>query len=505
MKSREVSGENNNNSTGSEWDSLEEVPFFGEDPYKKKHKENEHIRNDHTKQIEISRADREKVANEIENKRLGFYESDRAQEIIERDINSRIMTVEELYQSEGIEKRTIPYGDGEVEVYDLEGAPYRLLVTALDFKKDAKGLIGYEMQEKIMKDPSIWSETREQAEKTESFGKELSDSRSDVIFTSYINSEANADTFVDGEVVYGFDHIRPDSVIRATVGDGGTRNNIGKHRTFVNKSEVNFVRGLEKGRTGGYNEISLRRYDESGEPLKPSYLIVKDGKITESVLHHASYWGIPILNIDTSAYREKAREKGKKILDSIDSSIGYIELEKKLSELVELSEYSDYKIRLDEVGRYDKTLRMNGEEKRIKKLELEKALSFLADALENITLKIEEATEKNEIYTGENSDYGIKTLIIDLVDEHGDAFSKLGVSHRYDKVVCRHIDIMFGIKDVSAPDYQLTVHDGERRLDGSQPEEGADSSYYDKLEPIVRRYLEAYWKNQELLKAKEAA
>ena len=68
-----------------------------------------------------------------------MFRRQRAQEIVEREINSRLLTVDTLEEEtlagdSGVSVRSIPYGDKDVKVYDLRGFPYALLTTAIDFK-----------------------------------------------------------------------------------------------------------------------------------------------------------------------------------------------------------------------------------------------------------------------------------------------------------------------------------------------------------------------------------
>ena len=492
--------------SGAEEDSESiEGALFGEDPYETMHERNAYDRLAHQESINRTSESKKQFAIDVDDARRMAHKDirvQRVQEMIERDLNSRLMTADEMYESEGAEKRTVLYGDKEVTVIDMSGAPYRMLVTAIDYKT-LDHQIGYGVAKRLMADPSLWDENREIAEKERNFGGGYVDSRADTICTSYINSEANASSSVPGKVVYGFDHIKPDSVVIASATDAGSTQSAGSHKPSIRLHQANFVSNLEKGNTrGGYNEITLRRYDESGEPLRPSYIVAQDGDISEDALRHASFWGIPIINIKTRAYREKAREKGKTIIESIDDNIGYIELEKKLGELSSYSEFSGYNDGYDRVGlcSLDRISGGMGEdERRLMTIELSKTIEYLKELLEDMTQKINSDTEKGVVTSCSASDYGLTGLSVELYDEHGNCHSERGIFKKYAGADFRRLEVDMRHKELPLRGRSLLIYDGERpQSNDVVPDPSADSSIYDELEPIVIKYFDACRRNDEL-------
>ena len=142
MKSREVSGENNN-STDSEWDSLEEVPFFGEDPYRKKHDENKKERKEHEERIALRRDKKEKLFEEYLERRDRYEASKKANEEEAFKFKSEFekrATGEEDFEEwiargeKGISKTTVEYEGAEIPVYTLDGHEFLFLVHNIGYR-----------------------------------------------------------------------------------------------------------------------------------------------------------------------------------------------------------------------------------------------------------------------------------------------------------------------------------------------------------------------------------
>ena len=501
------SGEKVNKEEGAgaatSWDDLKSVPFnpnqkqqkteetsyFGEDPYQKMHQENADKREEHQRAIERARNDKEQ-----------YVKTQHIQEVIERDLNSRIMSVKDLCSNEGAEMRTIPYGEKQIEVIEMKGAPYRMLLTDIGFKTDSENADGHGMAMRVLADPSLWNQNREEAEKDENFGKKYGEfRRGDTICTSYVNSEANANSFNKGEVVYGFDAIRRDSVIRVANKDNMTASNIGSSNPSIHQDDLEFVSKLERGQTNGYNEITLRRYDENGKPLKPSYIVVVDGKITDTVMRHADYWGIPIINIESQTYRERLEKKGKAIIDSIDENISFIELEKKLEEYDSVSEDQQFAPLSTEVGYFNDATEGGVEERKrqnIRELEIAKSLEYLKGVIEDITKRIDDDTENGVVSTASASDYGLDKFDVVIYEKDGRHLSERGESQGLG-YLCNKIVISMRNKEIPFRPCNLSVYDGERTTDDYEIT-GADSSAYDSIEPVIRKYFEARRRNDQL-------
>lgn len=245
------------------------------------------------------------------------FRNQRAQELLERDLNSHLLTVEHLEEevmSENpeIEKRTVQYEDKEIPVFDLRGIPFSMLTHTVDYRRHNKpGEIGTETYLAVMDSPELWAERSDIAEQNSGFGTRQGNARGNTISASYTNSEHNLRSRVSGELVYGFDHVDADSIISVSNGDGATSNMVGKSDTSVR--DHNAIKRLESaGNTPIYNEVLIRRYSENGIPKCPDYIVAENGRITETMLRHADYFGIPIINIETGIYREQLIKRGER-------------------------------------------------------------------------------------------------------------------------------------------------------------------------------------------------
>lgn len=456
------------------------------------------------------------------NKRDRFKKQ-RIQEVVERDLNSHLLTVDDLEmeaisENPEIQKRIVPFEDTDIPVYDLKGLPFSLLSTTIDYRSANKpGEIGTETFRRILDDPSIWAERRDKAEKASGFGTRNDDARGDTISTSYWNSERNIGSHVPGNLIYGFESVQADSIISVSNGDGGTSNMAGNAETTLLSPDA--IKQLEgAGGTNIYNEVLLRRYTENGIPKKPDYIIVENGRITEESLRHAKYFGIPIVNIERSIYAEKAEKKGEELLASISEKDTYEEMDEKIAELLSMSRYKSAYRTLEDIGRnYDIPRQINPTPlgKRcleISQMEQLKRLDFIKNVLEEAIQNIESATEKglpaeqklpgfDHFYVGIR-DVQNQLRRTEYGDERDSFYSAPGN--------CNSIDINFKLKG-SSRYVKTCVYDGERiykaeeaLANGNRTKEdieNANSSFYDALEPVVLRYFEAIRENQQSRKA----
>ena len=447
----------------------------------------------------------------------------RIQEVVERDLNSHLLTVDDLEmevisENPEIQKRIVPFEDIDIPVYDLKGLPFSLLSTTIDFRSANKpGEIGTETFRRILDDPSIWTERRDEAEKASGFGTRNSDARGDTISTSYWNSERNIGSHVSGDLIYGFESVQADSIISVSNFDGGTGNMAGNAETTLFSPDA--IKQLEgAGGTNIYNEVLLRRYTENGIPKKPDYIIIENGRITEESLRHAKYFGIPIVNIERSIYTEKAERKGEELLASISEDDTYEEMDEKLAELSSMSRYKGVYRTLEGIGRnYDVPYQIENPtplQKRcfeVSQMEQLKRLDFIKGVLEEAVRNIESATEKGVPAEQKLPGFDFFHICITDVqnqlrrtahsDKSDDYFSAPGN--------CNSIDIDFRLKG-SSRYVKTRVYDGERiykveeaLANGASTKEdieNADSSFYDVLEPVVLRYFEAIRNNQQLRK-----
>lgn len=479
-------------------------------------------------EYEAKKARREKEALERDmatardvldyNKRDRFKKQ-RIQEVVERDLNSHLLTVDDLEmeaisENPEIQKRIVPFEDTDILVYDLKGLPFSLLSTTIDYRSANKpGEIGTETFRRILDDPSIWTERRDEAEKASGFGTRNGDARGDTISTSYWNSERNIDSHVSGNLIYGFENVQADSIISVYNRDGGTSNMAGREETdLLSPDAIKNLEGADG--TNIYNEVLLRRYSENGMPKRPDYIIVENGRITEESLRHAKYFGIPIVNIEQSVYVEKAEKKGEELLASINENDTYAEMDGKIAELLSMSRYKSAYRTLESIGcNYDIPRQTNPTplEKRcleISQMEQLKRLDFIKNVLEEAIQNIESATEKGLPVEQKLPGFDYFYISIDDVQnqlrrtEYGDkrdsSYSAPGN--------CNSINIDFELKG-SSRYVKTRIHDGERiykaeeaLANGSRTTEdieNANSSFYNTLEPVVLRYFEAIRKNRE--------
>lgn len=367
-----------------------------------------------------------------------------------------------------------------------------------------------------MEDPSIWAKRRDIAEQAEGFGTTNDNARGDTISASYTNSEQNFDTRVSGELVYGFCQVEADSVLAVVNGDGGTTNMAGTLETTIsNPDEFDILEG--SGSTKGYNEVLLRRYSENGMPKRPDYILAENGKITETMLKHAEYFGIPIINLDTEAYRQKSIERGEKILDSLSETDSYEEINKKIAELKSISAF-DYIYEDQElIGRGSDILPESYSEPirdrclKAEKLELKKRIEYIEEALRRGTAEIQEATAQGRRMKGERPS-GLSTFDVQILDMINDKLiisgQDSGSTRERSTGSSSYIFVKMNIEGGSRY-VETKIFDGEHPYDvetalrvGTFTQEEldrADSSYYDRLLPLVEEYFAALQANREIV------
>ena len=108
-----------------------------------------------------------------------YYDSrlrnQRAQELLERDLNERLTKIDQLEEealggNPDVEKSTRSYNGNEIPVYTLHGFPIKMLTHTVDYRRlNDSGEIGTETYKDVMRDPSIWTERRDISEQTEGF------------------------------------------------------------------------------------------------------------------------------------------------------------------------------------------------------------------------------------------------------------------------------------------------------------------------------------------------
>ena len=481
------------------------------------------------KEAEKARKEKEALERDMATARdvLNYNKHDRLekqgiQEIVERDLNSNLLKVDDLEteaisENPEVQKRLVSFEEVDIPVYDLRGFPFSLLSTTIDYRRANKpGEIGTETFRRVLDDPSIWTERRDEAEKASGFGTRNGNARGNTISTSYWNSERNIDSHLSGNLIYGFESVRADSIISVSNGDGGTSNMAGNAETTLSSPDA--IKQLEgAGGMNSYNEVLLRRYTENGIPKKTDYIIVENGRFTEESLRHAKYFGIPIINVERSIYTEKAEKKGEELLASISEDDTYEEMDEKIVGLLSMSRYKGAFRTLDGIGRnYDIPHQINPTplEKRcleVSQMEQLKRLDYIKSALEKAINNIESATEKG--LSAEQNLPGFDFFAISIEDVQNQ-LRRTKFSDTMDSVLsmpgnCNSIVIDFRLKG-SSRNVGTHVYDGKRiykaeealakGIRTKEDIENADSSFYDALEPVVLRYFEATRKNQQLRK-----
>lgn len=432
------------------------------------------------------------------------FREQRIQESAERILNARLLTIDQLddeilAENPEVGKRTIEQDGITVPVYDLKGLPFTMLTHAVTYRSsDNAGNQNRTASENLVKDPSLWAQRQDEAEKTADYG--AGKRRGNTISTSYTNSERNLTSRAFNErrpsetLTYGFSHVAATSILSVTNGDGATPKNIG--RDYDSSVEDPDPLATLEGPAGTamYNEVLLRRYSETGEPKSPDYIVTRNGCITADMIRHAHYFGIPIINIEQDIYEERQRQIGKAILDSISPSDSYEEQDAKISELITMSEFKyAYPLRygeppVDPVGAPLQKPYANKHHPlrerciEVNELEIPKRLDFLAHKLEETTTALTEAVRDGGTISTEPA--GIADFQIRIIKNENPGH-------------CNSIEITFRLKD-SRRLVKTKIYDGARvnfPLDGTgltkENCDAGDSTRYDQFLPIIEAYFAA--------------
>jgi len=465
--------------------------------------------------------DMQDARSDAERKKLDRLKTQRVQEIVEKDLNSRLLKVEDLeaetfFDNPEIQKHKMVFRGSEIPVYDLKGLPFTLLSHTVDYRNSGDPKldeIGQETYLKVMEDPGVWAERQDKVMETSGYGTRNKDARGNTISASFWNSKTNIESYKSGKLIYGFEQVSADSIINIFDEDGNTKNMYGKEDAGL--SDPNRLDEISRPHTGGqYNEVLLRRYSENGIPKNPDYIIT-EGTVSEIALKHASFFNIPIININKAVYKEKMKTRGEELLNSIDENNTFLELSQKLEELLSMNEFTRKYSFLNTIGRNDDvpTLPNNADalEERlfeVSKLEQQKRLEFIEGLLENYISDIEQATRENKLAPRPDQ---VKDLSIQVFDARQLVSSYEDVD-KYDDTqssAFNFVKILFKLENgLQAP--ETIIYDGENyfnregtiRNDQIEPKEFGqeDSSFYRKFEPLVRRYFEAYRENRKINK-----
>ena len=229
-----------------------------------------------------------------------------AQEIFEEMLNNELTDIEELISlaesnTEGLFINSIPFDGQKVKIIHAFGYPLKFL----------KSLISGP----VIDAPFLWERNEQElqiAQGQNRSGKELNSS---IICTTYIDTDLNSymSRNKDSGITYVFSKVRPDSVIKVGTDDVWSHANDGeKHPQLLdNNQEFLTPKELaEKSEIDGLNEVTLRRYDEKGDPLLPSALLLtsKHGseELTGEILNQAVFFNIPILHLNLESYIDRS-------------------------------------------------------------------------------------------------------------------------------------------------------------------------------------------------------
>ena len=217
-----------------EWEEKQKIEAAQQKEREARKAAQERIEKAQKEQEELEREMR--TARDIaeQNKRNRF-EKQRIQEIIEQDLNSRLLKVEDLEteafsNNPEIQKHEMVFEGSEIPVYDLKGLPFAILSHTVDYRNVDNPLdeIGQNTYREVMKNPGVWNERQDKAMEASGFGTRNENARGDTISTSFRDSEKNIDSYVPGELIYGFEQVSADSIISISNGDGGTSNMAGR-------------------------------------------------------------------------------------------------------------------------------------------------------------------------------------------------------------------------------------------------------------------------------------
>lgn len=347
------------------------------------------------------------------------YELERKQEFLERDLNEKLVTVDELEgQVEAgnldVEKHFTEYEGKEIPIYDLKGLPFAMLSHSIEYRKvnyNDDYHMGVQTSKQLVENPEIWKQRNDEFELVQVGGT----ARGNVISAPYINSEHNLNTRCHEtnrkpDICYGFERVEGDAILASWVGDMGSTNSFGGMRGATrNLLDWSVLEAMPTG-WDGYNEVVLRRYDETGKPRLPDYIIAQNGEITDGMLKHAAAFNIPVVNIEEKYYNEKFRKKAEEILANVGGDDDY---QKVVAAFHEIGSFGPYRSTMAHINQttlnknlgvvrenLDRDYPRGFEQKLVKlgDLELEKRIPFIVGVLQDELGRIREATERGEFY-----------------------------------------------------------------------------------------------------------
>ena len=399
----------------------------------------------------------------------------RNQEIIEREINSRLLTVDKLEEevlsgSHEVSKGVIDYDGAQIPIYHLKGIPFSMLSHAVDFRRYAwmnkKYITGGGTSKALFDDPSIWSKHEEDALTDKSSGY---NARGNLVSVSYINSENNINNADKGKLRYGFDKIPGGSFLAFNDRDGGTPNYIGENGTNNVARGLNYNEVLNKlnniSYVDGHNEALLKRYSDTGLPLLPSYIITESGEIADQALRHAKYFNIPIVDINREIYDKKYEDHIEKLIESLGRDADYLEVAR-VNDLIHMVDYSYNRDKHNNNYRYSRHYEESYNDPARKKLKRQ----FKEENEENDRISDDRSRYINQCITRISQlEYDKRTdFIVSKINDIADAYRK--ANERGEVINYRDLDIGKGVTEVKGFDvtYIKSHFHGGLCLDGGE-------------------------------------
>ena len=251
---------------------------------------------------------------------------ERVQESIEKDLNQRLTKISNLEEMAtigglGITKSEIRYNSHPITVYNMQGAPLKMLTTSISYKDSAvahlgEGAIGGLMMQRLEVMPALWldNEQRVREENLVMKGRGANVFRGNTLSASYTDVFKNPDKRLGTDrerailgkdepyIVYGWEQVEPGSVLNVGDFDLNTPQNVVKDWMKLSVGDLGIWERLENSTGGGYNEVVMWRYKDNGAAKPPDYLVIENGQISDAIKHHAATFGVPIINVERKYY-----------------------------------------------------------------------------------------------------------------------------------------------------------------------------------------------------------
>jgi len=226
-----------------------------------------------------------------------------------------------------------------VNMYNLSGAPYALLVHGITFDRSAQefsknGVNGKKAAE-YENDISTWDITK-RGEANDNISCSI---LSPEYGTEYWGSTTSAG-YKNGDksIAVGFSGISSEDIRMTVDSDQGTTRKSEHHRSekLETPNEIIRGKGIHQGRPDGMAEVVIPRYvGESDVARKPDFIIVNNGQTSLTVDRAIDYFNVPVISIDrkNSTYGSDFVEKASKLIGQNDVALSLEESAQKLDDI----------------------------------------------------------------------------------------------------------------------------------------------------------------------------